>query len=168
MIRLAAEYDDKSPPNLASIAFLAEFNGCKVLLTGDARGDLVLQGLEAAGILGETPLELDILKLPHHGSVRDYGADFFHRLHARHYVVSANGRYGNPEDQTLQWLIESRSDDDFTIWLTNRTNPAHHEYEQRLSALFNSYWSSGRGFQVSYRADDALSLRVELDETFPL
>ena len=168
MIRLAAEYDDKSPPNLASIVLLAEFDGRKVLLTGDARGDLVLRGLEDAGILGDNPLELDILKLPHHGSVRDYGADFFQRLRARHYVVSANGRYGNPESQTLQWLIESRPDDDFTIWLTNRTSPVDVGYEQRLTALFNSYWSSGRGFQVTYRDDEALSLRVELDETFPL
>jgi beta-lactamase superfamily II metal-dependent hydrolase len=80
-------------------------------------------------VLETEPLLFEILKLPHHGSVRDYGPDFFQGVRARHYVISANGRYGNPEDQTLRWLIDSRSDDDFTIWLTNRHNAQHPDYE---------------------------------------
>ena len=76
-----------------------------MLLTGDARGDDVLAGLRAVGkITGKKPLKLDILKLPHHGSIRDIDTDFFELLPAAHYVVSANGRYENPDLATMQML----------------------------------------------------------------
>ena len=89
--------------NLSSIVVLAEADGKSMLLCGDARGDHVLTGLETAGKLaaGGT-LALDILKLPHHGSIRNVDHDFFARLPARHYVISADGRDGNPESATLE------------------------------------------------------------------
>jgi hypothetical protein len=167
MRAIIAAYEDKSPPNLASIVFLAEYRGQKILMTGDARGDYVLAGLEHANMLAETALELDVLKLPHHGSIRDFEMDFFERLRARHYVVSANGRYGNPESETLRLLIESRNDDAFTIWLTNHDNQTHTEYRRRLDALFQGYWDRGRSFDVAYREADAFSLRVDTLDEFP-
>src|SRR5436305_1736676 len=42
----AAEFVDNSVPNLASIIVVAEFNGKRILLTGDGRGDHTLLGLE--------------------------------------------------------------------------------------------------------------------------
>ena len=39
-----AAYVDKSVPNLSSIVLLAEAKGKRMLLTGDARGDKILQG----------------------------------------------------------------------------------------------------------------------------
>ena len=42
-----------------------------MLLTGDARGDDVLAGLREAGLLRRSPLHVDVLKLPHHGSDRN-------------------------------------------------------------------------------------------------
>jgi hypothetical protein len=41
-------------------------------------------------------------------------------VHARNYVISANGRDGNPEDETLTMLCDARlSDaDPWTLWLT--------------------------------------------------
>src|SRR5262249_4827045 len=46
-----AAYVDKSVPNLSSLVLLAEFGGKRMLLTGDARGDKILEGLEAAGLM---------------------------------------------------------------------------------------------------------------------
>ena len=40
---------DKSVPNLSSIVVLAKAGGKTILLTGDARGDKILEGLEQAG-----------------------------------------------------------------------------------------------------------------------
>ena len=39
-----AAYPDESVPNLSSIVVLAELDGKRLLLTGDARGDFVLEG----------------------------------------------------------------------------------------------------------------------------
>ena len=43
-----AAYVDKSVPNLSSIVVLAKVGGKTILLTGDARGDKILEGLELA------------------------------------------------------------------------------------------------------------------------
>ncbi len=45
-----AEYLDKSPYNLSSIVCLARQGDRVMLLTGDARGDHVLDALEVAGV----------------------------------------------------------------------------------------------------------------------
>ena len=62
---------DKSVFNLSSIVVLADSGGRRMLLTGDARGDHVLDGIEAAGLFKDDRLHVDLLKLPHHGSDRN-------------------------------------------------------------------------------------------------
>ena len=63
---LTAAYADRSVYNLSSIVVLVQYGGRSILLTGDARGDDVLQGLETEGLLREKPYRVDVLKLPHH------------------------------------------------------------------------------------------------------
>ena len=46
-----AAFKDESIPNLSSIVVLAELGGKSMLLTGDARGDKILEGMELAGLL---------------------------------------------------------------------------------------------------------------------
>jgi len=157
----AAEYADRSVFNLSSIVVLAEADGKRMLLCGDARGDHVLTGLETAGKLaaGGT-LALDVLKLPHHGSVRNVDHDFFTRLPARHYVISADGRDGNPESATLEAIAASRADDDFEIHLTNHAGKG--DLTQRLDGFIAARAAAHRGFAVSFREEAALGLRIDL------
>ena len=158
-----AGYDDHSVFNLSSIVVLAEAGGKSMLLCGDARGDHVLTGLETAGKLaaGGT-LALDILKLPHHGSIRNVDHDFFARLPARHYLISADGRDGNPESATLEAIAASRADDDFEIHLTNHAGQG--DIAQRLDAFVAARDAAGRGFGVSFREEAALGLRIDLGD----
>ena len=86
-----AAYLDSSVYNLSSIVVLARAKRKTMLLTGDARGDDVLAGLREAGLLRRSPLHVDVLKLPHHGSDRNVETDFFRKIVADHYVVSADG-----------------------------------------------------------------------------
>jgi beta-lactamase superfamily II metal-dependent hydrolase len=162
----AAAYDDHSIFNLSSIVVLAEAGGKRMLLCGDARGDKVLEGLEKAGKLaaGGT-LALDILKLPHHGSIRNVDQDFFKRLPARHYVVSANGRDGNPESATLEAIAASRTDDDFEINLTNHTGM--NDITQRLDAFVAARDAAHRSFEVTFRDETTLALRIDLADPLP-
>jgi hypothetical protein len=157
-----AAYVDNSPYNLSSIVVLAECQGKRMLLTGDARGDHVLAGLDEAGIAEDGKTHVEILKLPHHGSIRNLAEDFFARVTADHYVISANGRDGNPETETLETIARLRSDDDFEIHLTNRGGKG--DLEQRLDAFLAAKEQSGRAYRVSFRAQDALSLRIDLLE----
>jgi hypothetical protein len=116
---LLAAYVDKSVPNLSSIVLLASVEGKRMLLTGDARGDKILQGLEAAGQIKKGgKIEIDLLKVPHHGSSNNLAKDFFERIVAKHYVFSGDGEHGNPERETLEMLMAARGDNDYAIHLT--------------------------------------------------
>ncbi|MDP2710844.1 MAG: hypothetical protein Q8O56_06460 [Solirubrobacteraceae bacterium] len=157
-----AAFVDRSPYNLSSIVVLAECAGKRMLLTGDARGDHVLSGLDAAGIAEQGATHVDILKLPHHGSIRNLAEEFFARITADHYVISANGRHGNPETETLELIAASRSDDDFEIHLTNRAGSG--DLEQRMEQFLAARDAAGRTYRVSFRDEDALSLRIDLLE----
>ena len=114
-----AAYVDRSVPNLSSIVVLAEADGKRMLLTGDARGDKILKGLEFTGVVKKDgTLEVDLLKVPHHGSSNNLDDDFFERVVADHYVFSGNGEHGNPERESLEMLFKARGKDPFTVHLT--------------------------------------------------
>lgn len=114
-----AAYLDRSVPNLSSIVALLECENKRVLLTGDARGDKVLTGLERAGLLDQHgAMHVDILKLPHHGSIRNADRDFFERIKADHYVVSGDGTFGNPDRATLEMIADVRAGEPFALHLT--------------------------------------------------
>jgi len=140
----AAANLDRSIFNLSSIVVLARSGQRTMLLTGDARSDHVLEGLRAAELLADAgpPLTLDLVKLPHHGSIRNVDQGFFARIRARHYVISANGRDGNPEDETLQLLCDSRlqDTDPWTLWLTYGGEPGDGkpDFHERLKAFFDA------------------------------
>jgi len=114
-----AAYVDESVPNLSSIVVLARSGGKSMLLTGDARGDKILKGLEQVGALppGQT-LHVDVLKVPHHGSANNLERGFFDRITADHYVFSGDGEHGNPERESLAMLFDSRGANAFEIHLT--------------------------------------------------
>jgi beta-lactamase superfamily II metal-dependent hydrolase len=155
-----SEYLDKSVYNLSSIVCLAEVDDKRMLLTGDARGDQILEGFAAAGLLEEGKIELDILKLPHHGSDRNVDEDFFHRVRARHYIASGDGEHHNPEVNTLRMISAARPDDDFELHLTYEN--CKDGVGEELAAFFKAERDDGRRYKVSFRRDDQLSLQVDL------
>lgn len=98
---------DKSVPNLSSIVLLAECQGKTLLLTGDARGDHILDGLDKAKLLTNGKLHVDVLKVQHHGSNRNVTKTFFKKVTADRYVISADGKHDNPDLDTLVWIVEA-------------------------------------------------------------
>lgn len=112
----AAFGKDNSVSNLASIVALVECKGHSILFTGDALGKNILEALETRGVASEAdPLRVDILKLQHHGSVRNATPEFFKRVKAKHYVFSGNGEHGNPERATLQMLLNEHDGGEITL-----------------------------------------------------
>jgi hypothetical protein len=116
-----AAFVDESVPNLSSLVVLAKVGTSSMLLTGDARGDKVLEGLELTKLIGKTSkstLHVDLLKVPHHGSANNVETKFFERVTADHYVFSGNGEHGNPERETLEMLFTARPKAAFTMYFT--------------------------------------------------
>lgn len=153
---LAAAFVDESVFNLSSIVVLAEAGKKRMLLTGDARGDDLMNALKTSGLLKSGKFHVDLLKLPHHGSDRNVATEFFRAVTADHYVVSADGRFGNPEISTLQMISEARGKDKFTIHLTNR--------EKRIDTFFASEKKKGKKYKLVFRDPKSLSLWVDLGD----
>jgi len=157
----AAEYLDESVYNLSSIVCLAELDGKRMLLTGDARGDKILLGLEAAGLLSkDKPLEVDLLKMPHHGSSRNIDKDFFERIKAKELVISADGKHQNPDLETLQMISTACKDDELTLHLT------YSEFKEGIGPEVHKWveqeTKDNPKHKVVFRPEDDLSFRLDL------
>lgn len=114
-----ASYVDKSVPNLSSIVVLAKAGDKSMLLTGDARGDKILAGLELVGAMKKKgKLKVDLIKVPHHGSSNNLDDDFFERVSADHYVFTGDGEHGNPEREALEMLVRARGEEGYVVHLT--------------------------------------------------
>jgi beta-lactamase superfamily II metal-dependent hydrolase len=124
---VSADYLNRTVPNLSSIVILAtktEGNGQtrRMLLTGDAGGDLILEALERQQLLdANRKIKVDLLKVQHHGSNHSVDEDFFRRVLADTYVISGNGKHGIPHHDALCWLSNARHCEDIDVYMTNRT-----------------------------------------------
>jgi hypothetical protein len=100
-----AALDDESVANLSSIVLLASDATKTILLTGDARSDKIILGLEESGLVAPGAVfSVDVLKSPHHGSVRNIDAAFVKRIDASHHLFSGDGEHGNPDRETFELL----------------------------------------------------------------
>ena len=118
---ITADYSDRSPYNLSSLVVIAKYEGKRMLLTGDARGDLIIKGLRQMNLLRNNrgAIHFDLLKLPHHGSNNNVDEDFFRRITASTYVVSGDGvRFPNPNEDAMRWLAKARDGAKYTICCT--------------------------------------------------
>lgn len=116
---LVAAFSDTSVANLSSIVVHVDDGKRRLLLTGDARGDKVMAGLEAAGLLPvDGAMVVDVLKVPHHGSDRNVARPFFERVKAGTYVFSGNGEHGNPDRGTIEMLFAARPEGGYTLHFT--------------------------------------------------
>ena len=135
-LRLQAEMfgnpKEVTPPNLASLTLLVEDDSESLLLTGDARGDQVVEGLKQAGRLNGGTIEVDVLKVPHHGSENNIDSDFVEAVIARDYVFCGNGFSENPNTKVIEMMFRRRrtaSPKPFRFWFNSSeavsANPKH-------------------------------------------
>jgi hypothetical protein len=157
---------ERSVVNLASTVLMLELNGKRMLLTADARSDVILSALAQAGYTDERGnMEVDVLVLPHGGSDHNVSVDFFRRVKSRHYVMSADGTFTNPEVSTFEMLFEARRGDSrhFSIGLTY----APEEYKRGypvwdLCTLLARERSAGTPFEIVTPKKKQTSFGIDL------
>lgn len=131
---LGENADRISKPNIASLTVLLEDGNKRVLLTGDARSEELLEGLRQRGLITDTQgLHVDVLKVQHHGAAGNVTADFLRFVTADHYIFCGNGNHTNPERVVLQGILDHRIgpqsatvltnevDQPFTFWFTSHS-----------------------------------------------
>lgn len=116
---LPAKSLDKSFPNLSSIVVLVEIGARKLLLTGDAFGDDIVSAWTDELKLGAGPVKIDLLKMPHHGSIRNTTEKFLKFFEADNYVFSANGKFDNPDPPTVEALVKMHGQRKIVLHFTN-------------------------------------------------
>jgi beta-lactamase superfamily II metal-dependent hydrolase len=158
---LLAAAADRSVPNLSSIMLLAQVHvdsiAKTILLTGDGRGDHLLQGLRRVGLLDHySSLHVDVLKVAHHGSKRNASRRFYRKVTADTYVISADGLHGNPDLDTLVWIVEAAREErrQIEIVVTNQT--------ASTEELLDEYPPDEYGYRLVVLEPDASALTVEL------
>jgi hypothetical protein len=152
-------YLDNSAPNLASLIVLASDGKRKILLTGDGRGDYILEGIENAKLMKNDKFPVDVLKVPHHGSIRDLDTDFFERIPAKDYVISANGKFLNPDIATLEMLISTRGNEAYNVHLTYPVDAFDAIYDRKaLQKIVDG--SKKKNYKVIPRDPKAKSVMV--------
>ena len=140
MIHLQAEAigDPASvtPPNLASLMLLVEEGHQSILLTGDGRWDHLIEGLTETGRLdGNNRFEVDILKVPHHGSKNNVvDTDLLDRVIATHYVFCGDGHHGNPGVEVLEFMAKQRlkTPGKFKFWFNSSAAVTGHNEKPHM------------------------------------
>lgn len=98
-----------SKENVASIIMMVEEEGKRVLLTGDARDDHIIEDLTKAKLTDrDGHIHVDVLKIQHHASENNFSKDFGKRVTADHYVFCGNGQHENPDRRVVQNVLDSR------------------------------------------------------------
>ena len=124
-------------PNIASLTFMVEEDGKRLLLTGDTQHDILMDGLRQAKYLTDDgPLHVEALKVQHHGAVANLDENFARTVTADHYVFCGDGAHQNPEVEVLERIFNARMQDDtrpFTFWFS--TSPVS-EPETKRAADF--------------------------------
>ena len=100
--------EDTTAPNGSSIAVMAEYDGMRVLLTGDAFPTVLETSLEKyADEHGlQLPLEIHAFKLSHHGSQKNLSPKLLRLIDCKKFLISTNGsRYHHPHPAAVSRII---------------------------------------------------------------
>ncbi|GAA1038404.1 hypothetical protein GCM10009557_54300 [Virgisporangium ochraceum] len=101
---------DDSAANGSSIAFLAEYEGSGVLLTGDAHSGILVAGLRRlAAERGKLPV-IGALKVPHHGSRYNVSTELINAIDCGRFLFSTDGtNYGHPDAAAIARIVTHRT-----------------------------------------------------------
>jgi len=147
--------EDSSPANAASISLLLEYGDRKALLTGDARSDSLIDGLDR--LLAERRLDklkIDVFKVPHHGSKNNLSNAVMKRLDCSHFLFSSSGRrFHHPDDDAVaRVLLHSKN----PVLVFNYRSADNKDWDR-------PNWKKKLGYTTVYPKAGTSGLRLELE-----
>ena len=101
--------EDDSETNGSSITFVLEMAGKKALFLGDAIPSQIIAQIKKIKP-ANNPLQVDVLKVAHHGAWSNNDPELFALVHADYYLFSSNGvRHHHPHLPTLAWILKKNT-----------------------------------------------------------
>lgn len=96
---------DTSITNISSIAICIRFYGHKFLFPGDAAGEDLATSLAQWSQRYNEPLDFDVIKLPHHGTLRNCGK-LLDVVDGTYFLLSTDGKHHpHPSKETLAKIV---------------------------------------------------------------
>jgi beta-lactamase superfamily II metal-dependent hydrolase len=92
--------------NKSSVAKLVSYGGIKILLLADSHPDIIVESLKDLGYSKNNPLNVDLIKLSHHGSRYSTSNALLEIAKTKNYYISTNGA-GNsyhPHSEIIEML----------------------------------------------------------------
>jgi hypothetical protein len=145
---------DASAANGSSIAFLAEFGGKSCLFLADAHMPVVCASIEKLIPSGSARLQVDAVKLSHHGSKRNISRKLLQLVDAKHFLISTNGdKHEHPDAAAIEAVTVGATRDP-TLWFNYRS-PFTEPWEAKSRA-------PGARFETRYPAAGSEGIVVPL------
>lgn len=102
--------EDTSATNGSSISFVIEKDDKKLLFLADSHPSVILESLKMHYSNQEFPIEFDIIKVSHHGSITNTSKELLELIDSKNYIISSNGsKFGHPDIETIARIINRKS-----------------------------------------------------------
>jgi hypothetical protein len=146
---------DGAEANGSSIALLAEHDGKRCLLTGDAYPGVLMESFERLfAERGGAPVRLDAMKVSHHGSRGNTTWPLLYRFECGRYLFSTDGSvFDHPDDECVARVI-AHGGPDAQLFFNYRC--------ARTEAWSDPARARALGYTARYPAAEGAGLRVEL------
>ena len=101
--------EDGSRTNGSSIAFIFEYNEKSLLLLGDAHNKIIVNSLEQLGYSEQNPINVDYVKLSHHGSKKNTSIELLKMLDCNNFIFSSNTEiHSLPNKTTIARIVTQK------------------------------------------------------------
>lgn len=94
---------DNSVSNGSSIAFLFEYGKSRIAFLGDAFGDVCAEG---TAVFYPHGAAVDLIKISHHGSARNYSEQLYQLLKSDYFLLSTKGTEKHPSPVLLGKIFQ--------------------------------------------------------------
>ena len=116
---------DYSETNASSISLLLDYKEKRILLLADNTAGKVMESGKISGMF-------DVIKLPHHGSVRNISDGFLANCVTEKYLISTSSeKYGHPDIETLSKIMVNRAEYPKQIYFNYEIEKVK-EFEERV------------------------------------
>ena len=96
-----------TPANQASLAFVWEKDGHRILIMGDANPDIVVKGLKTHYESIPTPVIFDAIKVSHHGSHYNTTNELIEQADSEHYFFTGGEEGKRPSEAAVGRIVTS-------------------------------------------------------------
>ncbi|MGG0747254.1 MBL fold metallo-hydrolase [Priestia megaterium] len=133
--------NDDSVNNGSSIAILIKYKEKKLLLLADAHPDIILEQLNKMG-----ERNFNLVKVPHHGSMKNTTNELARNLLSNRYLFSTNGyRHQHPDPQTIIKLLFSNQQCEKQLYFNYKTKTSSIFESKELQDRYNYQIITGNG-----------------------